>query len=156
MLHRMPTPNPRLSVTLTPQLAAVLDRMSELTGNSKSSLVAELLDSSMPVFERMLTVLEAARTLQGQAEAAKADVRDSLQAGQERLEAQMGLMLGHLDDMTRPVLDAAEKVTRRKARDGKRSAARADGAPAAPVSNRGVRPPRKDRKIGQERKGGAQ
>jgi predicted DNA-binding protein len=141
MLHRMPTVNPRLSVTLTPELAAVMDRMSALTGNSKSSLVAELLESSLPVFERMMVVLEAANQLQDQAKEAQHDVVRSLLVGQERMEEQMGLLLGQLDDATLPIVKAAEKVTRRKARDG-RTAARAPGGAPTPMSNRGVRPPK--------------
>ena len=56
----MATKNPRLTITLTPSLAAQLRRLSELTGNSQSSLIAELLDGSGPVFDKMIQVLEAA------------------------------------------------------------------------------------------------
>ena len=56
----MPTPNPRLTITLEPSTAAQLRRMSELTGNSQSSMISELLSQSAPVFDRLITVLEAA------------------------------------------------------------------------------------------------
>ena len=56
----MATKNPRLTITLQPSLAAQLRRLSELTGNSQSSLIAELLEGSGPVFDRMIKVMEAA------------------------------------------------------------------------------------------------
>ena len=59
-MHRMTTKNPRLTITLEPALAAQIKRMSELTGNSQSAIISELLDGSAPVFERVIKVLEAA------------------------------------------------------------------------------------------------
>ena len=56
----MPAKNPRLTITLQPVLAAQLRRLSELTGNSQSALIAELLEGSEPIFTRMIQVLEAA------------------------------------------------------------------------------------------------
>ena len=38
----MPTQNPRLSITLKPEVAAVLRRVSELAEKSQSAFVAEL------------------------------------------------------------------------------------------------------------------
>ena len=58
----MATKNPRLTITLQPSLAAQLRRLSELTGNSQSGLIAELLEGSGPVFDRMIKVMEAAKT----------------------------------------------------------------------------------------------
>ena len=56
----MTTANPRLTITLEPSIAAQLRRMSELTGNSQSQMVSEILTQSSEVFERMIRVLEAA------------------------------------------------------------------------------------------------
>lgn len=51
--------------------------MSELTGNSQSSFVGELLSQSSPVFARMVEVLEAAERLRGEA----LRVPDEIKAG---------------------------------------------------------------------------
>lgn len=140
----MPTPNPRLTITLEPAVAACLRRLSEVTGNSQSKLIAELLEGSVPVFERVITTIEAAK-------AASAEIRGRLAtdmgAAQERIEAQMGLALGEFDAMAAPLLEEVEAVKRR-ARKGTGVRARSAAVPATgaprpatvtPPSNRGVR-----------------
>lgn len=143
----MTTSNPRLTITLQPSLAAQLRTMSELTGNSQSSLISELLDGSAPVFDRMIAVLTAAK-------AAKASLRGQLSAdmakAQTRVEKHLGIVLGEFDAATQPLLDGFEDVQRR-ARRGSKGAASADtgalpGAKPTPLSNRGVRSLTKHRK----------
>lgn len=126
MLHRMPTPNPRLSVTLKPSTAEVLKRLSTLTGNSQSSMVSELLESSEAVFVRMLQVLEAATKAQ---DAAKLEVQTGLEQAQTRLEEQLGIVMESFDDYTGNLLEGLEGVKRRRVKSPK----------ATPLSNRGVR-----------------
>jgi hypothetical protein len=87
----MPTLNPRLTITLQPSLAAHLRRLSELTGNSQSKLIAEILEGSEQVFERLIRVLEAAET--AKKELKQSTVRD-MEAAQSRVEEQLGLALG--------------------------------------------------------------
>lgn len=129
MLHRMPTKNPRISVTVTPEVSAVIDRLSALTGESKSAFLADLLNTSLPVFERMIHALEAAQVLQEQALKAPGEFTSSLKSAHERIEAQLGLALDDMDEAFLPLLKDSEKVIRRAARggaaDGKRSAAAA-------------------------------
>ena len=60
----MPTQNPRLTVTLTPEVSAVLRELSALAGSSQSAVVGDLLQSSLPVFERMVQAMKAAAMLQ--------------------------------------------------------------------------------------------
>ena len=146
----MPAKNPRLTITLQPTLAAQLRKLSELTGDSQSGLIGELLESSGPVFDRMIQVLEAAKT-------AKAAMRGKLTENMEQAQAQMeqglGLVLDGFDDVTGSLLDEAEAVTRR-GRAGKRSAARPGIGEAAPtpISNRGVRyDPKATKNIAQSR-----
>ena len=62
----MTTKNPRLTITLQPALSAQFRRLSELTGQSQSSIIAELLSGSEPVLERMIRVLEAAEAAKGE------------------------------------------------------------------------------------------
>ena len=119
-MHLMPTQNPRLTITLTPAVAAVLKSMSEASGNSQSSIVGELLEVSVPVFERVTKALLAARDME---EAAKGEIAAGLGRAQSRMEQQLPLHLAELDEGIRPLLDHAEDVRRRRARA-------AGGAPA--------------------------
>ena len=117
----MPTNNPRLTITLEPSLAALLRRLSELTGNSQSKLIAEILQGSEQVFERLIRVLEAAETAKAQLK--EVTVRD-MESAQNRIEQQLGLALGEMDSAFAPILKEAEAITRRSAR-------RTQGGPAS-------------------------
>jgi hypothetical protein len=121
MLRSMPTLNPRITVTLQPQVAAVLRRLSELTKNSQSALVGELLESSLEIFERMVEVLQAAEDLRAQGMKASDEVKESLQRAHGRIETQLGLILEDWDHGNLPIVEAAERVQRR-AGGGARSA----------------------------------
>ena len=59
MLH-MPSKNPRLSVVLSPSLAATLAALSEASGESASSVVRSLLEQAAPALDRMVQLLVAA------------------------------------------------------------------------------------------------
>ena len=120
MLHSMTTLNPRISITLTPAVSAVLRELSKLAGNSQSAIVGELLESALPVFERVVLALRAASTVK---DSAKTEIAAGLDRAQAKLEDQMGLLLGEMDDGLKPLLQAAEKIDRRGAGAGKRSAA---------------------------------
>jgi hypothetical protein len=126
----MATKNPRITITLTPELHAVLRRLSELTENSQSGIVGELLLSSLPIFERMCSVLEAAQKLKEQGLNAPQAVRDSLDRAQAKLEGQMNLVLDAFNEGGRPLLEHAEKVGRRK---GGAGGARSAGGPDSAV-----------------------
>lgn len=134
----MPTKNPRITVTLTSAVHAVLKRISALTGNSQSAIVGDLLAETLPVLERMAKVMEAAQ-------AAKDHTRQEIAAGleraQARVEEQLGLLVGEADEVLRPLLDDAEKVRRRRGRAARVARGTAAPAPAGPpMSNRGVTP----------------
>lgn len=133
MLRSMPTLNPRISITLTPATAAVLRELAALGGQSQSSIVGELLETSLPVFERVVAAMRAASTIQA---SAKAEIASGLERAQVKLEDQMGLMLGDMDATMRPLLEAAEKVTRRGAGGGAGGRALARTAAPAKAPNR--------------------
>lgn len=148
----MPAKNPRLTITLQPTLAAQLRRLSELTGNSQSALIAELLEGSTPVFDRMIALLEAAHQAK---EAIRGQAIEGLDEAQGKLERQLGLALDTWDAAAAPLLEQMEDVKRRAARrpsGGPRERGAAEGRSAAtPPSNRGVRsrnPKAKVRKTG--------
>jgi len=136
----MTTKNPRLTITLTPTLSAQLREISRLTGNSQSSLIAELLEGSQPVFDRVIKVLTAA---EGAKQALKGSIADDMDKAQTRMEAQLGLALEEFDSSTQPFLDQMEEVKRRatRGRSGDALAHTGDAQRAAstPLSNRGVR-----------------
>lgn len=139
----MSTSNPRITVTLQPEVHAVLRRLSQLTKNSQSAIVGDLLMESLPVFERMAEVLDAAEHLRLQGMKASDEVKDALSRAQGRMETQLGLVLDDFDAGNRPLLAEAEKVQRRGAggRDADSGRARpyATRSGATPLSNRGVR-----------------
>lgn len=122
----MPATNPRLTITLSPPVAAMLRHLSELTGSSQSSMVADLLQESLPIFERMAKVLEAAKAAQA---ALSSEMASSLERAQTKIEAQLGLALDQFDQGAAPLLELAEAVQRRRRR-----------AEGPPLSNRGVTP----------------
>ena len=146
----MPTKNPRLTITLQPSLAAQLRKLSELTGNSQSGLIADLLDGTGPVFDRMIQVLEAAKTAK---ESIKGRMADDMERAQAKMEGALGMVLEGFDEITGSLLDEAEEVTRRGR--GSAGAARSHGPGAAaptPISNRGVRyDPKATKTIAQSR-----
>jgi polyhydroxyalkanoate synthesis regulator protein len=146
------TKNPRITVTLQPSVHAVLRQLALLADTSQSALVGELLEQSMPDFERMVKVLEAAKAAKS---TLHAEMVSGLELAQAKLERQMGLALETMDEGFRPLLSAAESVQRRAVRAGDaraaRAPARASRRPPTPMSNRGVTP--STRKTGKKAKG---
>ena len=143
----MPAKNPRLTITLQPTLAAQLRKLSELTGNSQSGLIGELLEGSGPVFDRMIQVMEAAKTAK---EAMRGRIAGDIEKAQSRVEEGLGMALEGFDQWTGSLLDEVEVVTRRGV--GKRSAARPGASAPTPMSNRGVRyDPKATKNIAQSR-----
>lgn len=115
----MTTANPRITVTLQPATYAVLQRLAQATGDSMSASVAELIDVSIPVFERVIMALEAAKSIEDNA---KTEIKAGLSRAQDKLEGQLGIMFEQLDEGIRPLLTEAEKVRRRPARPSERPA----------------------------------
>jgi predicted transcriptional regulator len=128
----MPTKNPRLTITLNDELAWQLRKLSELTGQSQSRLIASLLEGSDKVLWRIITVLEGAekakRSLPGH-------VTGVMREAQERIESRLGIV-ATLDEAQASY--SKTKSTRRTAGDGEPATGR-PAAAAAPLSNRGVR-----------------
>ena len=150
-MHRMPTENPRITITLTPSTHSLLRELSSLTGNSMSSTVGELLSGNEPVFERIVTVLRAAKEVQREG---KQSMLDALNDAQLRIEKQLGLALGAMEDGAKPVLQKAEEIRRRGRRGNPLAgvvSARHDVA--TPPSNRGVRSTANPQKTAKSLKG---
>lgn len=154
-MHRMTTKNPRLTITLQPGTSAQIVELSRLTGESQSAIIADILEKSAPVFDRVIKVLSAA-------EHAKAELKgrmaSDLDKAQSKIERQLGLALDGFDEFTGSLLDEVEAVRRRARRapaDGKRSAAAgARRARSTPPSNRGVRYKTSNAKVNKSAGGG--
>lgn len=125
-------------------------KLSELTGNSQSSLIGELLEGSGPVFDRMIQVLEAAKVAK---ESMRGKIADDIEQAQAKMEGALGMVLEGFDQWTGSLLDEAEAVTRRARRGPAPRGVSGPGAAApTPISNRGVRyDPKATKTIAQSR-----
>jgi predicted DNA-binding protein len=142
----MPAVNPRITITLKPEVHEVLKRLSSLTGNSQSSMVGEILNDSFPVFERMVQVLSAAEKMRAGAMKSHEEIGRGLKLAHGRIERQLGLSLVDLEESFLPILEAAEEVDRRATSGGASGEQGETVAPpggarrgSTPISNRGVR-----------------
>lgn len=135
-------------------MAAQLRKLSELTGNSQSALIGDLLEGTGPVFDRMIQVLEAAKSAK---ESIRGKLADDMEHAQAKMEGALGLVLEGFDEFTGSLLDEAEAVTRRARRKAPALRLRppSGGLVAAaptPISNRGVRyDPKATKDIAQSR-----
>lgn len=142
----MPAVNPRITITLKPEVHDVLKRLSSLTGNSQSSMVSDILTESLPVFENMVQVLVAAEKVRSEALKSQQQIARGLKLAQGRIERQLGLSMMDLEESFQPILDAAAEADRRAELDGDSGPLYSTGSPAeaarrvsTPISNRGVR-----------------
>ena len=117
-------PNPRLSVVLSPSLAATLAALSEATGDSASSLVRGLLEQAEPALQRMYQLVIAARAARGQI---GAGVSESMRRVVEDLEHAVAQADHRTGLAVRDLVESAEAVKGRR----RRGPARQGRAPAA-------------------------
>lgn len=130
----MATKNPRISVMLKPESNALLTRLSAVTRQSKSGIIAEFLEETcMPMFERMVTVLEAAATA---TEDAKEATRQGFVEAEEKLLGIVGMTSDLFDLAARPVMEEAA-AERTDGRTRQRPPARPDPASRPPHVTRG-------------------
>lgn len=130
----MATDKPRITVTMTEHQHAVLKRMSGLSGESMSSIVVDMLDTVMPVLERVVATMQAAvdapaQVRKGMVESFERAERDMLPKVTE-LMGQMDMLLvpGGVSAIAgAPPGTSVPKTVRKNARP--------------PTSNRGVRIP---------------
>jgi hypothetical protein len=134
----MPAKNPRLTITIKPELSAQLRTLSALTGNSQSSLIAELLEGSGPVFKRLIQVLTAAEEAKV---AIKGKLTADMEQAQEKVQEQLGLVMETFDGYTGGLLDEVEAIKRRARRGGAKPLTAGARRGLTPPSNRGVRSP---------------
>lgn len=137
----MPTVKPRITITLSDEQHTTLQALAHIQSVSMSSIIVDLLDTTLPVLQRLTAVLENASQ-------APQAVLDSLRA---TLDSAQHDMSGHVPEVMKRLNLLVSVSGGTDAGD-----AGASGAPAAvptakpPTSNRGVRnvpPTSKNRSI---------
>lgn len=141
----MATTKPRITITLPPHTHEVLARFASASGNSMSQVVSGFVDLAVPSLERLVVVMERART-------APEEVRAGLIAAFERADrdvmpqvlaaaAQGEMFLGDLADKAQgapepeggPTLGGSPRVrTRRSPPSDPRPVTRGSGRSAGP------------------------
>lgn len=125
----MPTVKPRITITLTDHQHTVLAQLAQVQKVSMSSIVVDLVDTTLPVLERLAVVLQnAAAAPQSVLE----DLRRSLTSAEAALGGVQDVAFGQLEELVQASGGAVS---------GDAQAAPGAGVPAPkpPTSNRGVR-----------------
>lgn len=129
----MATTKPRITVTLTERQHEVLKVISECGGQSMSSLLGELVEVSLPTFERMANTFQKLRQAQNYERAKMVEAFDQAQSVLEPIASealnQFDLFLGKIEQGI-----AAPGPQRSEDTDA------AITAPTVPRTNRGVTP----------------
>ena len=107
----MPTVNPRVNVTLSPSLDALVSRLAGLERVSKSMVLRELLEAAEPSLSQAVALMEAA--LGASANARKNLVKD-LDAGIKVAEGTSQMMLQNMALHTRDLVSEAQAVKGRR------------------------------------------
>lgn len=90
----MGTTKPRITVTLTDEQHATLRALSDMQGRSMSSLVGELVETTMPALDRVLELLRAAESALPEVHASLAR---ALEEGEARIEGHAAEVLGEFE-----------------------------------------------------------
>jgi len=121
----VPTAKPRITITLSDRQHELLSALSSLQKVSMSSIVVDLLDSTLPVLERLTAVLQNAANAP---QAVLDQLKLSAQSAEDDVTGIQGSMLEQLDLLVHASEGSVPGATR-------------SGVPGAkpPTSNRGVR-----------------
>lgn len=139
----MPSKNPRLSVVLSPSVAATLAALSQETGDSASSLVRGLLDQTAPALERMLELVRAAKAAKGQI---GEGVRGSMDRVIDDLQDALAVADARTGRVVADLVSQAETVKGRRTGARRASGERPSAGLSTPVPvTRGSGTPRKGR-----------
>lgn len=130
----MPAKNPRLSVVLSPSLAATLAALAHATGESASSFVRGMLEQSEPALLRMLQLVTAAKEAKGQI---GGGVSATLGKVVSDLEDALAVADYRMSKVGTDLVQTAESVKGRRRRDARAPAPARGGRPPALVSTPG-------------------
>lgn len=130
----MPTSKPRITLTISEQQHELLQSLAELQKVSMSSIVVDLLDTTMPVLARLVSILKSA------AEAPQSvldELRKSLDVAESDALGKKDSVMGQLDLL----LAAAAGPGNARERAPGLAAKFAPKKAGPPATNRGVRIP---------------
>lgn len=135
----MPTVNPRVNVTLSPSLHALVQRLAKHQRVSKSTVLREFLEAVEPGLEQVVALMDAADRVSGEVrERIARDVDHGVAATSKALDVALQKASG----LTRDLLAEAEAVK------GRRPARLSDRASTAPHGPTGAKGPGKRRPAG--------
>lgn len=103
----MATTKPRITISLTPRQHEVLSTMSKHSGKPMSSTISELVEASLPVFERMALAFQR---IDGVHTAHRQKMTKVLGAGQSKMENLLSGLIGQFDMFVTDVEDVAAEV----------------------------------------------
>ena len=109
----MPTRNPRVNVTVTPERYDLISRLAKIQSCSRSAILIELLDMVAPVWERVVVVAEAAQRAQVQA---KEVLQDSLDRAEAEILPHVMQAQGQVDLLLQGVTRGPGKGARNRAK----------------------------------------
>jgi len=137
----MATSKPRITVTLTKRQHEVFQSLSASSGQSMSSLIGEIIEVSMPTFERMAATFQKLKASQDHERSKIAQALDEAQSALEPIAlaavGQFDLFLGRVE--------AAADAGRVSAHA---PAPASGGGTQPPSANRGVTPRKSRQKTG--------
>lgn len=125
----MPATSPRINVTLPPEIYALYKSFAQVSGNSMSSMLAEIAVTSAPALERVLRVVIAAK----EAEQAR---KDGMKQAFQQAEAELQPLLDQASSTLGVALAHIERAATAKPAEAQPAGRRRPGPPA---SNTGVR-----------------
>lgn len=123
----MPTANPRINVTLSPSLDALVGRLAVAQRVSKAHVLRELLEAAEPALQRTVALMEAAFQA---ADKSRDELRAKLDAVLDVAEASVAQVVEQMDRSTADLVASAEAVKGRRPRrmaPGTGAAGAADG-----------------------------
>lgn len=134
----MPTAKPRITITLSERQHELLNGMAKAQKVSMSSIVVELLDTAVPVLERVMEMITAAKNAPKEA---LEELRRSLDRAEGEVLGMQDAALGQLDLLVREA-EVAGSVRKRIPATSASSKPSKKGRPLP--TNRGVRIPSKN------------
>lgn len=137
----MPTSNPRINVTLSPALDALVGQLAKHERISKAMVLRELLEAAEPSLKHAVALMEAA---QGATAAARKRVVEGMDEAIAKAEIVSAEMLGFLSEKTNDLFEVEETIKGRRPAASASVARVAAVSPASrpPISNRGVKSPK--------------
>jgi hypothetical protein len=134
----MPTAKPRITITLTDHQHSVLSTLAQAQKVSMSSIVVDLVDTTLPVLERLSAILQNAADAP---QSVLDNLRRSLSSAETDTAEISSQVMGQLDLL-------ADVAAGGRSRGALATRGRALAAAKPPTSNRGVRITSPTSKIG--------